>query len=138
MRWAGAALLLTAAASGPFDAGDFARGGAAVGDRPSDAIALRQAPLASPSFRLGAAWRGWRNATAAVARDAASPTGDGGDAEVLAEDCSDERIAFIAVEAERGALGLTPEQVGAAATLAPDVVAAWRTRRSAAAPHCPR
>ena len=138
MRWAATALLLAAAASGPLNAGDFARGGVAVGDRPSDAIALRQAPLASPSFRLGAAWRGWRNATAAVAHDAANPTGDGGDAEVLAEDCSDERIAFIAVEAERGALRITPEQVAAAAMLAPDVVAAWRARRGGAAPHCPR
>ncbi len=136
MRWAATALLL-AAAAGPFDSGDFFRGGAAVGDRPSDAIALRQMPLASPSFRLGAAWRGWRNASAAVAHDAANPTGDGGDAEVLAEDCSDERIAFIAVEAERSALALTPEQVAGAAALAPDAVAAWRARHDAAAPHCP-
>lgn len=131
-------LLLQAAAPTALRGGEFARGMTAVGERPTDAIALRQATAPSPSFRLGAAYRAWRNAGAAVAHDAASSTGDGGDVELLAEDCADERIAFTSVETEREALRLAPEQVAAATGIAPDIVSAWQARRTRPPAHCRR
>jgi len=77
-------------------------------------MAVRAEPAASASFRLGAAYRAWRNATDAAAHDATHKTGDGGDAALLARDCTDERVAFLATEAERSALALTPDDLAGA------------------------
>src|SRR4051794_37620997 len=94
-------LLLVAAAPAAFDAVAFGRGGDAVGTRPSAAPAVRAEPSPSASFRLGAAFRAWHNAAAAVVYDTTHSTGDGGDEAVVAEDCTDERVAFAAMEGER-------------------------------------
>ncbi|WP_174274195.1 hypothetical protein [Sphingomonas bacterium] len=135
-----AALLLLAAADRPaaiVDRREFARGLAAVDASPSDTIALRGERAPSPSFRLGAAYRAWRNARAAITHDAAHPTGDGGDVEVLAEDCSDERIVFTSLETERNALGVAIEQVVAAdPKRGEDALAAWNARLAARPPQC--
>jgi len=110
-------LLLAGAAPAAFDAAAFGRGAEAVGTRPSAAPAVRAEPSPSASFRLGAAFRAWRNANAAAEYDATHTTGDGGDEAVVAEDCTDERVAFAAMEAERGALALTVEAVAKAGAI---------------------
>jgi hypothetical protein len=112
-------LLIAAAgaASAGLDPAAFRRGAAAVDTRTSPAMAVRAEPSPSPSFRLGAAYRAWRNATAAAEHDATHSTGDGGDDAVLAEDCTDERVAFNELETERTALSLTPEDLGKAGAI---------------------
>jgi hypothetical protein len=111
-------LSLLLAAAGPlsaaFDPAAFRRGIEAVDSRTSSSMAVRAEPSPSPSFRLGAAYRAWRNATAAAEHDSTHSTGDGGDAAVLAEDCTDERLAFIAMEEERTGLSLTSEELSKA------------------------
>lgn len=131
------ALLLAGAGAGAgLDAREFRRGSAAVDARVSHFVALRAEPAASPSFRLGAAFQAWRNASAAVQFDATHTTGDGGDARILAEDCSDERIVFTALEAERTALGLTATDVLKAAAADAATLAAWELRRTAPPGYC--
>lgn len=125
-------LLILATIAAP----DFARGMAAVDTRPTDAVALRAIPSPSPSYRLGAAYRAWRNASAAIEHDSTHPTGDGGDEEVLAEDCSDERIAFTALETERQAAGATPAQVAGLAGDGAVATEAWAQRQSRSPIHC--
>lgn len=132
-----ALLLAGASAGGGLDAREFRRGTAAVDTRASHFIALRAETAPSASFRLGAAFQAWHNASAAVVHDATHTTGDGGDARILAEDCSDERIVFTALEAERAAMGLTPSDVLAvAADTVPVTLAAWEARRLAPPTYC--
>ena len=125
-----AAMLLLAAAPA-IDAADVRRGALAVGDRTSEQPALRAEAQPGPAFRLGAVFRAWTNSAAAVRFDAANSTGDGGDAEALAVDCGDERIAFASLEEVLHATGMAEAEVARSAG-APDpaIVAAWRARRS--------
>jgi len=107
------ALLAAAGQASPkFDPAAFRRGAEAVDTKTSAAMAVRAEPATSASFRLGAAYRAWRNASAAAEHDATHTTGDGGDAALLAMDCTDERVAFLAIEPERTALALTPDDLG--------------------------
>jgi hypothetical protein len=131
-----ALLLAGASAGGGLDAREFRRGTAAVDTRASHFMALRAEANPSPSFRLGAAFQAWHNASAAVVHDATHTTGDGGDARILAEDCSDERIAFTALEAERVALGLSAAEVLKAAEAGVAARDTWEARKTAPLHYC--
>jgi hypothetical protein len=128
-------VLLQAIAAAGLVAGDAQRGAAAVGGKTSEAPALREAPGASASFVMGATLQAWRNASAAVTYASTHVTGDGGDAAVLAEACSDERIAFTHLEDRRQRLGVTPMQSADAAGLN-GVAQAWVERQTAGPAPC--
>lgn len=126
-------LLLLTAASGTSP--DAVRGVQAVGERTSAEAALRAEGSPSADFALGASLRAWANAAAAVRYTATHVTGDGGDAEALAEACSDERIAFRSLETR--VTDLRPDVAAARAGLGAPVAHAWTARRSAAPAVCP-
>ncbi len=119
---------------------EIRRGVAAVGDKPTDAIALRkEIQVRSPSqdFRLGAALAAWRNATSSIDYDLKHPSGDGSDAGALLSACSDEEIAFDHFQTEKNASGLPLDDVVNAFGPDPGGLAdALRTRSSTKPMHC--
>ena len=129
--------LLLLAAAPAIDAAEIRRGAIAVGERTSEQPALRAETAPGAGFRLGAAYRAWRNSAAAVLFDSDNTTGDGGDAEALAIDCGDERIAFATLEASRTAMGLDEAGVmRAAGDGDPAIARNWRARLKAAPAAC--
>ena len=141
-----ATLALLAASGSAWAAGEgldrteVRRGFTLVGPKASDAPALRQegqAHTPSASFALGAALSAWINAAAALDYDLKTPTGDGGDEEAIGQDCYDERTAFTHLEARRGAFGLRPPEVAAAAGAGdPAVASAWTARQAGPPARC--
>ena len=124
-------LLAVAARADP----EAVRGAAAVGATPSAEPALRREGMPSSGFALGASLKAWANAAEEVREIATHTTGDGGDAEALAEACSDERIAFNALEQRRA--GIDPAAVVTRAAMPAPLTIAWRTRVVARPAACP-
>ena len=122
------------------DPAEVRRGFSAVGPAASDEPAHRlerQRREPSAGYGLGAALGAWISAAAALDYDLKTPSGDGGDAEAIEQDCYDERTAFAHLEARRQALALTPPQVAAAAGIAdPTVLPAWTHRQAGPPPRC--
>ncbi len=116
------------------------RGLAAVGPSASDEPALRlerRTREPSAGFVLGAALGAWISAAAALDYDLKTPSGDGGDAEAIEQDCYDERTAFAHLEARWQALGITPRQAAAAAGVAvPALLPAWTLRQAGPSQRC--
>ena len=85
---------------------------------------------------LGAALGAGVNAAAQLDFDQKNPTAagpphvsqTGGDADALAQDCADEKIAFIRLESRRQALQLEPVQVLAAASMQGANLPMWQAR----------
>ena len=119
---------------------EFRRGVAAVGDKPTDAIALRtEIQVRSPTqdFRLGAAMAAWRNAIFNIDYDLKHPSGDGSDAGALLSACSDEEIAFNHFQTEKNASRLSlDDMVSAFGPDQGDLVDALRTRSSTKTVQC--
>jgi hypothetical protein len=119
---------------------DLRRAFAMVGPSASEEPALRQARRAqepSAGFMVGAALAAWINAAAQLDFDLKNPAAagpphvgqTGGDPEALIQDCLDEKTAFDHLDARTRSLGLTPEQVVAAAPRG-GALPAWRARGS--------
>jgi hypothetical protein len=120
---------------------DLRRAFAMVGASGSEEPALRQEGRArepTPGFMVGAALAAWLNAAAQLDFDLRNPAGagpphvsqSGGDPDAMVQDCFDEKLAFDHLEARSRSLGLTPDQVAAAAGAPQGAPAAWRARRS--------
>ncbi|MDB5459956.1 MAG: hypothetical protein JWO72_1697 [Caulobacteraceae bacterium] len=124
---------------------DLRRALAMVGPSSSEEPAVRQERQArepSPGFLAGAALGAWINAAAQLDFDLKNPAAagpphvsqQGDDPDAILQDCADEKAAFAHLEERRQALGVTEEQVIAAAGAQHGgALAAWRTRRPAAA-----
>ena len=131
---AGGAFLILAALVGAAEP-DMARGIAAVGTRPSAEPALRREENPSADFALGASLKAWANAAEEVRYAATHKTGDGGDAEALAEACADERIAFRALEKRR--TGMLPAGLIARSGMSVSLGRAWQNRVEHKPESCP-
>ena len=137
------ALAATSAGAAELDPGlraELRRGLAAAGHWASDEPALREErKLRTPSaaFSLGAALTAWKNAAFQLDYDLRTPSGDGDDSEAIHLDCVDEATTFSHLEAQRTAVGLTADEVLAAAAAAePETLAAWNARQAAAPKGC--
>ena len=119
---------------------ELRRGVAAAGHWASDEPAMREERKTrepSAGFSLGAALAAWTNAAAQLDYDLKTPSGDGDDSEAIHLDCVDEALTLDHLESRRQALGLTPDQVIAAAGgFTPEVLAAWRVRQAAPPKGC--
>ena len=60
----------------------------------------------------------------------------GGDPEALVRDCDDEKTAFDRLESRRRSLGLEPQQVLSAASLAQEILRAWQSRQGGLSSGC--
>jgi hypothetical protein len=114
---------------------------AMVGPSTSEEPALRlarQSGELSPGFFLGAALGAWLNAAAQLQFDRDHPAAagpphvsqSGDDPDALAQDCAEEKLAFVHLQSHVQAMGVTAEQVAAAVPLDGDRLAAWRSRAS--------
>ena len=138
-----------AAGAPPAVQADMRRALAMVGPSASEEPAMRQERQArepSPGFMTGAALGAWINAAAQLDFDLKNPAGvgpphvsqDGDDPDAILQDCADEKTAFTRLEARSRSLGLTPDEVIAAAgaTRSSSALTAWLTRRSGAVASC--
>jgi hypothetical protein len=142
------ASLTHAAEPAPGVQADIKRAFAAVGLSNSEEPAVRQERQArepSPGFMVGAALGAWTNAAAQLDFDLKNPAGvgpphvnlDDGPADFIQQDCADEKAAFDRLATRSQALGLTPQQVAAAAGAADKGVATvWQMRQGGPVKAC--
>ena len=98
----------------------------------------------SSAFMLGTALGAWINAAAQLDFDLKNPASagpphvsqTGGDPEALVRDCDDEKTAFDRLESRRRSLGLEPQQVLSAASLAQEILRAWQSRQGGLSSGC--
>lgn len=126
---------------------DLRRALVLVGPSTSEEPALRherQARDPAPAFLLGAALGAWINAAGQLDFDRDHPTAagpphmsqSGADPDALAQDCAEERLAFVHLQTRARAMAMTAEQVADAASVDPVIVAVWRARASKEPPIC--
>ena len=146
-----AAVVCEASAAEPTvqDRAEIRRAVLAVGLSSSEEPAVRQERRSrepSAAFLLGAALAAWIQAREQLEFDLTNPAAAGAphasqgpaNEDAIAEDCAEEMQAFAHLDARASALGLTVEQVTAAAALQNrDALAiAWQARRAGADRAC--